>query len=298
MKFVWCIAFFGALASAQEHRTTTQQMRRAKKDNKKHMGKKDAKSEKDSPGTTSATEIPGETCSVRPEATQGVCSRPSSLKIIVNSCGDVYGPTVLNRTMAASGFDLTSYKNKTVYSEAWTYMATLEPTNVILAGDQVYNDAIANWGSGYHPFGNNLALVLADASLPFMEYHGYLTEDGVAGPIYYSYLEILKDKLQDGYLDNDEFKALRTATSNAIHATWDDHDSLTNDASNPHYLRHEFRKAGVEALTGWDRKYFRFGPAHKGVERTWTQELTDFDGKPFLIRFIVLDEETTHDSTQ
>ena len=131
-----------------------------------------------------------------------------------------------------------------------------------------------------------------------MKYHGFLTEDGRPGPLYYSYLEALKDKLQDGYLDNDEFKSLRAFTNNGIHATWDDHDYLTNDPSNPHYLRHEFRKAEIDALTGWDRNYFRFGPSHKGIERTWTTELVDHHGSPFLVRFIILDEETTHNGTQ
>lgn len=71
-----------------------------------------------------------------------------------------------------------------------------------------------------------------------------------------------------------------------------------DDESNPQYLRHKFRKAEIEALTGWDRNYFRFGVSHKGVERTWTKELADNKGNPFLIRFIILDEETTHNATQ
>lgn len=98
--------------------------------------------------------------------------------------------------------------------------------------------AIANWGADEHPFHNNLASILADASIPFMKYHGYVNEDGTAGPLYYSYLELLKDKVQDGYMDNDEFLKLKAAVGNAVHATWDDHDYLTNDPSNPHYLRH------------------------------------------------------------
>lgn len=77
-----------------------------------------------------------------------------------------------------------------------------------------------------------------------------------------------------------------------------DHDYLTNDPSNPHFLRDEFRLAEIEAITGWDRNYFRFGPKHKGIERTWTQELQNLEGKPFLIRFIVLDEESTANATQ
>jgi hypothetical protein len=63
-------------------------------------------------------------------------------------------------------------------------------------------------------------------------------------------------------------------------------------------LRDEFRLAEIEAITGWDRNYFRFGPKHMGIERTWTQELSDNKGKNFLVRFIVLDEETTANGTQ
>ena len=62
-----------------------------------------------------------------------------------------------------------------------------------------------------------------------MKFRGYLTDSGAAGPLYYSYLELLKDKLQDGYIDNDEFNCLREITDNSIHVTWDDHDYLTND---------------------------------------------------------------------
>jgi hypothetical protein len=71
-----------------------------------------------------------------------------------------------------------------------------------------------------------------------MQYHGYVNEEGFAGPLFYSYLELLKDKLKDGYLDNDEFLSLKAYVKNAVHVTWDDHDYLTNDPSNPHYLRH------------------------------------------------------------
>ena len=63
-------------------------------------------------------------------------------------------------------------------------------------------------------------------------------------------------------------------------------------------MRHEFRKASIDKLTGWDRNYFRFGPPHKGIERTWTKEIVDPNGNPFLIRFIILDEETTHNNAQ
>jgi hypothetical protein len=71
----------------------------------------------------------------------------------------------------------------------------------------------------------------------------------------------------------------------------------TNDPSNPHLLRAPFRRE-IEKLTGWDLKYFRFGPSHKGIERTWTEELSDNNGDLFLVRFIILDEETTHMTTQ
>ena len=170
------------------------------------------------------------TCNMSPESTQGSCEKgPDSMTIILNSCGDVVGPTVVNRAMEAAGHDISSNSNKTVFSEAWEYMATLDPTNVILAGDNVYNDGIANWGKNYHPYGYNMAQILTDASEPFMKFHGYLTDSGAAGPLYYSYLELLKDKLQDGYIDNDEFNCLREITDNSIHVTWDDHDYLTND---------------------------------------------------------------------
>jgi hypothetical protein len=128
---------------------------------------------------------------------------------------------MVERAMAATGQDISSYKNKTVFSEAWSYMASLKPDNVILAGDNVYNDAIGNWSIGTHPFGNNLAVILADANIPFLKYHGYLTEDNAPGVVYKSYLEILKDKVKDGYLDNDDFKVLREQTQNSIHVTWD-----------------------------------------------------------------------------
>lgn len=123
--------------------------------------------------------------------------------------------------MEATGVDISSYKNKTVFSEAWSYMQTLDPDNIILAGDNVYNDGIANWGIDYHPYGNNLAVILADANYEFLKIHGYLTEDNAPGVLYYSYLEILKDKVKDGYLDNDEFKALREQVHNSVHVTWD-----------------------------------------------------------------------------
>lgn len=118
-------------------------------------------------------------CIVNAEATQGICSRgPSSMSFIVKSCGDIYDPTVLNRALEAAGHDLTSNKTKDHYSQAWAYMASLNPDDVFLAGDNVYDDAIADWGNAKHPYGINLAVVPADASVLFLKYHGYLTEDG------------------------------------------------------------------------------------------------------------------------
>jgi len=206
---------------------------------------------------------------------------------------------MVDRARAATGADISSYKNKEHFSTAWEYMTTLEPDAVFLAGDNVYNDAIANWGQGYHPYGYNLAQLLYDGSVDYQRYHGYVSQDAKrAGPLYYSYLELLKDKVFDGFLNNEEFGALRNQTYDSIHVTWDDHDYMTNDPSNPHYLRHEFRKAEIEAITGWDRNYFRFNPAQKGIERSWTRQLSDPSGKPFLIRFIILDEETTQKGTR
>ncbi len=175
--------------------------------------------------SSTSGDVDGEACSIDPLAAQGSCSMRKSMKFTVASCGDVYGPTVVGRA-AEHGFDISSFKNKTQYSIAWEYMRNLNPDAVFLVGDNVYNDAIGNWGSGYHPYNNNLATILSDASISFLEYHGYSVEGGMAGPLLYSYLELMKDKLQDGYLDNDEFKALRAATNNGIHATWDDHDYM------------------------------------------------------------------------
>jgi hypothetical protein len=80
------------------------------------------------------------TCTVDAIASQGMCDRPSSLRLILNSCGDVVGPTVINRAMDASGQDISSYKDKETFSLAWAYMESLQPTNVLLVGDNVYND--------------------------------------------------------------------------------------------------------------------------------------------------------------
>jgi hypothetical protein len=145
------------------------------------------------------------------------------MKFAVTSCGDVYGPTVVGRA-AEQGFDVSSFMNKTQYSILWEYITNLSPDAVFLAGDNVYIDCISNWGTGCHPYGNNVAHILSDGSDAFLEYHGFSAGRGRAGPLFYSYLELLKDKLQDGYHDNDEFKALRAATNNGIHASWDDHD--------------------------------------------------------------------------
>ena len=80
-----------------------------------------------------------ETCTIGPEAAvQGTCAgRPNSFKFIVNSCGDVYGPTVVERVLEATGADISRYNNKTVFSEAWAYMESLRPNDVFLAGDNV-----------------------------------------------------------------------------------------------------------------------------------------------------------------
>ena len=240
-----------------------------------------------------------QSCTVEPLSTIGTCSSKNHYSFIVNSCGDIIGPRVVLKASEAAGHDLNTYTNKTVFSEAWTYYAGLKPDAVILAGDNVYNDYIRDWGKGSeHPFGDNNAVVLADANDAYLKYHGYLTENKEPGPLFYSYLEFLEDKIKDGYTFNSEFQALRAATQNSIHVTWDDHDYLTNDPSNPHLMRREFRKAAIESITGWDRKHFRFGAAHKGIERTWTQEITDNQGNSFLIRFIIIDEETTHYGTQ
>jgi hypothetical protein len=224
---------------------------------------------------------------------------PTRFRFIVNSCGDIKGPTFLNRIRSATGIDAASATTKAHYSKSWEYMASIKPTEILLGGDNVYNDCIANWGaSGCHPYGNNLATILADASEPFMKYHGYMTEDGAAGPLYYSYLEILKDKMYDGYVDNDEFQALRQLVNEGVHVTWDDHDYFTNDPSNPNDLKHEFRKYAIDQVSGWDRNYFRYGAAHMSIERTWTTQIADNKGKPFLIRFIILDDESTHRGVQ
>ena len=71
---------------------------------------------------------------------------------------------------------------------------------------------------------------------------------------------------------------------------------LTNDPSNPHFLRPEFRAVEIDALTGMDSTAMRFGPGEHGIERSWTRSFNDH-GKEFVVRFIVLDEETTHSST-
>lgn len=67
-------------------------------------------------------------CTVEATATQGVCDRPSSLRFLINSCGDVTGPTVVNRAMEASGQDISSYMDKETFSLAWSYMETLSLT--------------------------------------------------------------------------------------------------------------------------------------------------------------------------
>lgn len=229
---------------------------------------------------------------------------PSSYRFIINSCGDIVGPTMEAKVESVTG---SSYNwagagknkgHKEWYTKTWEYMASLKPDGVFLLGDNVYNDCIkqGGGGTGCHPFGNNLASVLADADETFMKVHGFLTDDGKAGPMYYSYLEILKDKLYDGFHNNSGFTMLREVTRNGIHMHWDDHDYLTNDPSNPHFLRPSFRHEEIDLLTGFDKGYFRNAPGNQGIERSWTKTFNNH-GSPFVVRFIMLDEETTHEST-
>ena len=45
-----------------------------------------------------------------------------------------------------------------------------------------------------------------------------------------------------------------------------------------------------------DSAAMRFGPGEHGIERSWTRSFNNH-GQEFVVRFIVLDEETTHSST-
>jgi len=202
------------------------------------------------------------------------------------------------RILEATGVDFRPEDDEVHYSKTWDYMRSLSPDAVFLMGDNVYNDGIQNWGSeGYgSPYGQAIPSYLSDASSEFMMLHGYMTEAGEPGVHFHSYLELLTDKLHDGYSHNDAFDRLRAATSNHIHVTWDDHDYLTNDPSNPHLLRSEFRRVEIDALSGVDLEHMRNPPGSQGIERSWTQSF-DNHGQEFVVRFIILDEETTHSST-
>jgi len=205
------------------------------------------------------------------------------------------------RQQAALGHNFSTYPladSKSHYSKTWDYMASLKPDGVFLLGDNVYNDGIQNWGiDGYGaPFGNNLAAILADADTTFMKVHGFLTPEGEPGVMFRSFLDILTDKVMDAFVDNAAFAHLRDVTNNGVHFTWDDHDYLTNDPSNPHFMRPEFRQVEIDALTGFDKEHMRFPPGEQGIERSWTKTF-DNHGEPFVVRFIILDEETTHVGT-
>eukprot|EP00962_Isochrysis_galbana_P025907 scaffold8006_cov113-Isochrysis_galbana.AAC.6 len=75
-------------------------------------------------------------------------------------------------------------------------MATLEPDAIYLLGDNVYNDGIqAGGAAGYgSPFGGSLVDSMADAEDNFLKVHGLLADDGSAGVMFHSYLDILRDK--------------------------------------------------------------------------------------------------------
>lgn len=99
-------------------------------------------------------------------------------------------------------------------------------------------------------------------------------------------------------LANHAFQQLRSVVKNGVHVTWDDHDYLANDPSNPHFMRPEYRAVAVDALTGWDQQYMRYPPGSTigGIERSWERTFNNH-GQPFTVRFIILDEESTHYST-
>ncbi|KAJ1454679.1 hypothetical protein M885DRAFT_618001 [Pelagophyceae sp. CCMP2097] len=234
-----------------------------------------------------------------------VSALPTSYKFIVNSCGDIKGPTMeakarpppLPHAIKAAGYTayVTPADDKAHYSKTWEYMQSLNADAIYLLGDNVYNDGIQAGGSkGYGaPYGNNVADHLADASHEFAQVHGYEEPDGSPGQVYQAYLEILTDKIHDGFSGNAEFLKLKAAVDDSVHVTWDDHDYLANDPSNPHPLRAEFRAVEVDALTGWDSEFFRFPPGSNGLERSWERTFNN-KGSPFVVRFIILDEETTH----
>lgn len=109
---------------------------------------------------------------------------------------------------------------------------------------------------------------------------------------------LLSLQVRDGFVDNPGFANLRSVVSNGVHVTWDDHDYLANDPSNPHFMRPEYRAVAIDAITGWDQEYMRYPPGatNGGIERSWERKFNNH-GAPFTVRFIILDEETTHHST-
>jgi len=48
-----------------------------------------------------------------------------------------------------------------------------------------------------------------------------MSAEGGAGVIFKSYLDIMTDKLQDGFYANAAFEKLRSVTGNNVHVTWD-----------------------------------------------------------------------------
>jgi len=229
-----------------------------------------------------------------------VDSLPASYRFIINSCGDIAGPTMA-ATIAANGLQMAARDDDMAhYTKTWEYMATLEPDAIYLLGDNVYNDGIqAGGAAGYgSPFGGSLVDSMADAEDNFLKVHGLLADDGSAGVMFHSYLDILRDKVRDGFVENPGFANLRSVVSNGVHVTWDDHDYLANDPSNPHFMRPEYRAVAIDAITGWDQEYMRYPPGstNGGIERSWERKFNNH-GTPFTVRFIILDEETTHHST-
>jgi hypothetical protein len=66
-----------------------------------------------------------------------MCNRPSSLRLLLHSVGDLVGPAVESRAMEASSQDISSFKDKRTFSLAWACMESLQPTNVLVVGDDL-----------------------------------------------------------------------------------------------------------------------------------------------------------------
>ena len=60
---------------------------------------------------------------------------------------------------------------------------------------------------------------MSDASPDFLKVHGLMADDGTAGVIFKSYLDILTDKIHDGFSANPAFEKLRSVTSDSVHVT-------------------------------------------------------------------------------